>query len=36
MILADEIDIRSIEGLRIGNAQNTEAKTGVTVLIFDK
>lgn len=30
-----EIDIREIKGFRIGNAQNDEAKTGVTVLIFD-
>lgn len=36
LVLADEIDIRSVDGLRIGNAQNTEAKTGVTVLVFDK
>ena len=36
LILAEEIDIRDIDGLRIGNAQDTEAKTGVTVLLFDK
>lgn len=29
-----EIDIREIKGLRIGNAEDPEAKTGVTVLIF--
>lgn len=29
-----EIDIREIRGLRIGNAENQEAKTGVTVLMF--
>jgi L-aminopeptidase/D-esterase-like protein len=34
--LAEEIKIQDIEGLRIGNAQDEEAKTGVTVLIFDK
>ncbi len=31
-----EIDITEIQGLRIGNAQDEEAKTGVTVLLFDK
>lgn len=31
-----EIPITQINGLRIGNAQNDEVKTGVTVLIFDK
>lgn len=30
-----EISIRELSGLRIGNAQNKEAGTGVTVLIFD-
>lgn len=30
-----EIPVTEIAGLRIGNAQNEEAKTGVTVLIFD-
>lgn len=30
-----EIRIREIKGFRIGNAQNEEAKTGVTVLLFD-
>ncbi len=34
--LPQEIRIQDIEGLRIGNAQNEEAKTGVTVLLFDK
>ncbi len=31
-----EISITEIEGLRIGNAQNKEAGTGVTVLLFDR
>ena len=31
-----EIPVTQIKGLRIGNAQNEEAKTGVTVLIFDE
>lgn len=31
-----EIQITDLEGVRIGNAQDDEAKTGVTVLIFDK
>lgn len=31
-----EIPVTKIGGLRIGNAQNEEAKTGVTVLIFDR
>lgn len=30
-----EIPITDLKGLRIGNAQNEEAKTGVTVLLFD-
>ncbi len=34
--LFDEIKITDIDGLRIGNAQDDVAKTGVTVLIFDK
>lgn len=34
--LVKEINITDIEGLRIGNAQNEEAKTGVTVLMFDQ
>ena len=35
-ILVQEIQIREIEGLRIGSAQDNEAKTGVTVLLFDQ
>lgn len=31
-----EININEIEGFRIGHAQNDEAKTGVTVILFDK
>jgi len=31
-----EMSITDIQGLRIGNAQNDEAKTGVTVLLFDQ
>lgn len=31
-----EIPITDLDGLRIGNAQNNEAKTGVTALLFDK
>ena len=31
-----EIAITEVEGLRIGNAQDQEAKTGVTVLLFDE
>lgn len=31
-----KIDFKEIEGLRIGNAQNYEAMTGVTALVFDK
>ncbi len=31
-----EISITEIEGVRIGNAQNVDAKTGVTVLLFDQ
>ncbi len=34
--LLNEIKLQDIEGLRIGDAMNEEAKTGVTVLIFDK
>ena len=30
-----EISLADISGLRIGNAQNEEAMTGVTVLLFD-
>lgn len=33
--LVHEIDITSMKGLKIGNAQNEEAKTGVTVLLFE-
>lgn len=35
MKLDREIPITELTGLRIGHAQNEEAKTGVTVLIFD-
>lgn len=35
MGLVKEIEITEMEGLRIGNAQDREAKTGVTVLLFD-
>lgn len=31
-----EIPITEVEGVRIGHAQNEEAKTGVTVLLFDR
>ena len=31
-----EIPITTLPGLRIGNAQNYEAMTGVTVLLFDQ
>ena len=30
-----EIPITDLEGLRIGNAQDYDAMTGVTVLLFD-
>lgn len=33
--LLNEIKLQDVEGLHIGNAMNEEAKTGVTVLIFD-
>ncbi len=36
MAVVKEIPITEIEGLRIGNAQNKEACTGVTVLLFDR
>lgn len=36
MEIMKEIPITEIEGLRIGNAQNEEARTGVTVLLFDR
>lgn len=35
MEIVREIPITDLKGLRIGNAQNEEAKTGVTVLLFD-
>ena len=34
--LLKEIEITEMKGLRIGNVQNDEAKTGVTVLLFDQ
>ncbi len=34
--LFEEIEIADIEGLRVGNAQDEVAKTGVTVAVFDK
>ena len=34
--LFSEIKVTDIDGLRIGNAQDADAKTGVTVLIFDE
>lgn len=34
--ILQEIKIADIEGLRIGNAQNDAARTGVTVLLFDQ
>lgn len=34
--LVKEVSIREMKGLRIGNAQNAEAGTGVTVLLFDE
>ena len=36
MRLEQEIAVTELEGLRIGNAQNFQAKTGVTILIFDR
>lgn len=33
--LYEEIKITDIEGLKVGNAQDEDAKTGVTVLMFD-
>lgn len=36
MELVKEIQVTEIEGLRIGNAGNEEARTGVTVLLFDR
>ena len=34
--LLKEIEITEMKGLRIGNVQNDEAQTGVTVLLFDQ
>ena len=34
--LFEEMDISEFEGLRVGNAQDEVAKTGVTVAVFDK
>ena len=34
--LFGQIKITDIDGVRVGNAQDAEAKTGVTVLIFDE
>ncbi len=31
-----KIDFKSLEGFRVGNAQNYDAMTGVTALVFDK
>ena len=36
MALIHEISLTEIEGLSMGHAQDQEAKTGVTVLLFDK
>ena len=36
MALIHEIPITEIKGLSMGHAQDQEAKTGVTVLLFDK
>lgn len=36
MEIIREIKITDLKGLRIGNAQNDEAQTGVTVLLFDE
>ena len=36
MALIHEIPITEIKGLSMGHAQDREAKTGVTVLLFDK
>ena len=35
MRLEKEINIKELDGLRIGHAQDDAAKTGVTVMIFD-
>lgn len=34
-ILLEEIEIQRIKGVRIGNAEDPKARTGVTVLLFD-
>lgn len=34
--LAERISITEVEGLRVGNARDADAKTGVTVLLFDR
>lgn len=34
--MTEEISITGIKGVRIGNAQDEEAKTGVTVILFDQ
>ena len=36
MALIHEIPITEVKGLFMGHAQDQEAKTGVTVLLFDK
>lgn len=36
MVGLEKIDFSQIEGVRVGNAQNYEAMTGVTALVFDK
>ena len=36
MALIHEIPITEVKGLSMGHAQDQEAKTGVTVLLFDK
>ncbi len=36
MNLYQEINLKEFEGIRIGNAQNEQAKTGTTVILFDK
>ena len=33
--LFERIEVTDIDGLRVGNAQNDDAKTGVTVLLFE-
>lgn len=34
-VVWEEINIADIGGIKIGNAQNQEAMTGVTVVLFD-